>query len=68
MIYSLIIEANRYAYSKTYRGIRLGTDASSSRRQMSTIIELSPEQTSYENLEFKRRETSTTLTPLVSGK
>ncbi|CAF1929855.1 unnamed protein product [Rotaria magnacalcarata] len=60
-------ELNRLSCSRNYRGMQLGIDGT--RRAMSTIVELSPEQalTSPEELDFGRKETVTLLTPLSQG-
>ncbi|CAF1603901.1 unnamed protein product [Rotaria sp. Silwood1] len=61
-------DANRFSISRSYCGIHMSTD-SSIRRQMTTIVELSPEQaqTSTKDLDLEREETMTSLIPLAQG-
>lgn len=63
------LEANKLAALKSYRGVRMSVDITS-RRPMSTIVELSPEQaqTSTEDLNFGRDLPRLSLTPLAHSK
>lgn len=63
------LEADKLSVLKSYRGVRMSVDAGTSRRPMSTIVELSPEQaqTSSEDLHFGKEIPRVSLTPLAHG-
>lgn len=64
------LETDKLSVLRSYRGVRMSVDAGTSRRSMSTIVELSPEQaqTSSEDLHFGKEIPRVSLTPLAHGK
>ena len=68
-MFCIYLEANRLAVLQSYRGVRMSVDAGNTRRPMSTIVELSPDQakTSTEDLDFRRDLPRMSLTPLAHG-
>ncbi|CAF3632096.1 unnamed protein product [Rotaria sordida] len=68
IFYSRDDEANHLCNSRSHRGIHMSTDSGTG-RQMTTIVELSPEQvqTSLDDLYFEHDETLTSLIPLAQA-
>ena len=64
------LETDKLSILRSYRGVRMSVDAGTSRRPMSTIVELSPEQaqTSTEDLHFGKEIPRVSLTPLAHGR